>query len=138
MEFDPKTIADHIEGLARLTGAPATFVEQVRELFTSKGIPLEASADPYVKALDEAFRREEQIRASSLRARQNITQLNRHFNRVGEAYVKRVSGAGGAAAASPAGRTTRHSVTIQGDHRSYVTRVQREVWPTVPGPDDVQ
>jgi hypothetical protein len=134
MEFDPKSIADHIDCLARITGAPDTFVTQVKQLFTSKGIPLETCADPYIKALDEAFRREERIRAGSQRARQNISQLSRRFHRVGEAYVRRVSGA----PETPTRRTTRHSVTIQGDHRSYVTRVQRENWPTVPGPDELQ
>ena len=69
MTFEPKSIADHIDCLARLTGAPRSFVLQVKDLFGRKGISLETDASPYLAALEEAFRREESIRTSARRAR---------------------------------------------------------------------
>lgn len=138
MNFEPKSIDEHIACLARLTGASETFVTQVRELFTRKGIPLESAASPYVRALDEAFRREESIRQSSWRARQSITRMSQQFTKLGEAYVKRVSGRGAEAAETPARKRSRQTVTIQADHRAFITRVQREDGPTVPGPEELQ
>jgi hypothetical protein len=137
MDFEPKSIDEQIECLARLTGASASFVTQVKELFTRKGIPLESAATPYVKALEEAFRREESIRTTSWRARQSISKLNRHFSKLGEAYVKRVSGTG-AGAGAPAKRAPARTVTVYADHRALITGLQREVPPTVPGPDELQ
>ena len=65
MNFQPKSICDHIECLSRLTGAPDAFITQVKALFAKKGISLNADASPYLKALEEAFRREESIRATT-------------------------------------------------------------------------
>ena len=42
------------------------------------------------KALEEAFRREEHIRTSTQRARENIARLHNNFNRVGKAYVRQL------------------------------------------------
>ena len=74
-ERRPKSIAEEIEILARLTGASPVFVEQVRTLFTSKAIGLDEAVDPFLTALEEAFRREEEIRASSERARQSLSKV---------------------------------------------------------------
>lgn len=56
------SLGAEIEALARCTGAPATFVQKIRILFERKGISLGRSAGPYMGALREAFRREENIR----------------------------------------------------------------------------
>ena len=54
-----KSIGDEIEMLAKLTGAPPEFVEQVRALFLNKAISLDEDATPYSAALEEAFVRAE-------------------------------------------------------------------------------
>jgi hypothetical protein len=146
--YEPRSIGEHIECLARLTGAPGSFVEQVRALFVAKGISLDTAAGPFIDALEEAFRREERIRTSTYRARQNLTKLSDNFKRIGRAYVEQVGQVGrtrtrvpapagrAATAAASEGRTTQ--VTIRGDHRTYVTRTEREELPMVPGPADPQ
>jgi hypothetical protein len=145
--IEPKSICDQIECLARLTGAPESFVEQVKALFSRKGISLEDDAAPFLAALEEAFRREERIRSTSRRARLELAKLQKNFERVGQAYVQQISqqkqiqgtlrdqarrmrGAGR--------RSATHRVTIQGDHRTFVTRQEREELPLVPGPSDLQ
>ena len=149
MTDQPRSIDDHIECLARLTGAPGSFVEQVRALFTGKGISLDTDATPFLKALEEAFRREENIRASSTRAKSQLARLRDNFRKVGQAYVdqlsqlRRVQG-------SPRDQTRKKQreasadrpdgvrVTVTGDHRSLVTRTVREQLPMVPGPKEPQ
>lgn len=148
MSFEPKSIEHHIECLARLTGASEAFIDQVKSLFLKKGIALDSEAEPYIRALEEAFRREESIRASSQRARENLSQINERFSKMGRNYVRNVrrmkqvqedlhdrtrklqKGSGKA--------KTTHTVTIQGDHRSFITRPEREELPMVPGPDGLQ
>ena len=90
MTYEPKTIDEHIECLARLTGAPATFIEQVRSLFVGKGISLKSEAQPFLGALDEAFRREENVRLNAAKAQQGFTQLQQNFNRFGKSYTSQV------------------------------------------------
>jgi hypothetical protein len=142
MNIEPRSIADHIDCLARLTSAPQSFVIQVKDLFSRKGISLESDAKPYIAALEEAFRREENIRSSARHARQDIACLHESFNKIGRRYVrqleqkrrggnrvreqrKRRSAAGG-------------QIAIPGDHRSIVTRQQRDDLPMVPGPKEKQ
>ncbi len=144
MRHEPRSIAEHIECLARLTGAPLSFVDQVRALFTTKGISLDAEATPFLEALDEAFRREEHIRANTFRARQELARMQENFGRVGRSYVEQHSRPredalrkGRARSASPRSpRTTQ--VTIRGDHRTYIARTEREELPLVPGPREPQ
>ena len=149
MTYEPKTINEHIDCLARLTGAPESFVEQVRSLFVGKGISLESEAQPFLGALDEAFRREENVRMNNARAQESVTQLQHNFKRFGKSYTSQVkqlkqvqeklrektkrlqrqSGSG-------AGNTMH--VTIKGDHRTFVTKPVREELPMVPGPEELQ
>ena len=139
MDFEPTSIEEHIDCLARMTSASDSFITQVKELFLRKGIALDSEATPYLRALDEAFRREESIRTSSWRARQSMTQMQRHFTKLGEAYVKRVRDRHrDRGAANPADKRSSRAVSIPGDHRSYITRVQREDGPLVPGPEEIQ
>jgi hypothetical protein len=148
MVHDPKSIAEQIDCLARLTGAPITFVDQVRQLFLTKGISLEDEATPFLAALEEAFRREETIRCSTRRARQNLTKIHDNFRKVGKAYVEQLAQLKKIQSSlqdhsrrlrrklAPPRRTTQ--VTITGDHRTLVTRQEREELPMVPGPEEVQ
>lgn len=142
-----RSIDDQIDCLARLTGAPGSFVQQVRALFTSKGISLDTDAKPFLRALEEAFRREETIRAGSAHAKSQIVRLRENFRRVGKAYVEQLSQLrrgpsqppvrGGKPARQP-GQPTTTRVTVSGDHRSLVTRTIREQLPMVPGPKEPQ
>ena len=141
----PTSIADHIECLARLTGAPVNFVDQVRSLFLLKGISLDTEAKPFLAALDEAFQREESIRNSTYRARENLDKLQQNFRKIGRAYVDHVMKKTSAkkpplssllAKTRAAAGTTQ--VTIRGNHRTLVTRTEREELPMVPGPDEIQ
>jgi hypothetical protein len=132
-----------------LTGAPGSFVDQVRALFTSKGIPLDHDATPFLKALEEAFRREENIRASSTRAKHHMAKLRDNFRKVGQAYVDQLSQLRRLQSSlqeqsrrlhkkvSPR-RRAETRVTIPGDHRTVVTRPVREQLPLVPGPEEPQ
>ena len=43
-----KSIAEHIQSLARTTGAPASFTGQVRALFVAKGISLDEDVAPFL------------------------------------------------------------------------------------------
>ncbi len=149
MTYEPKTISDHIECLARLTGAPDSFIDQVKSLFSNKGIDLSDNASPYLDALEDAFRREESIRCSSFRARENIAKLQQNFQKVGKAYVKQISQLKKIQSslqeqsrrlrrASGRVRNNKTHVTIKGDHRTYVTRPERDDLPMVPGPKEVQ
>lgn len=148
MNYEPKSISDHIECLAKLTGAPLSFVAQVRSLFLNKGISLDAEAGPFITALEEAFRREESVRATSSRARQNIEQLSDNFKRVGQSYVSQLSRLEKAKSKlqersrelqqQASGGGNMMHVTIKGDHRTFVTRQVREELPMVPGPKELQ
>ena len=149
VEFEPKTIAEHIECLAQLTGAPESFVSQVRTLFSSKGISLDDDATPYAAALDEAFTREETIRASTHRARQNVSKLRSDFSRIGKAYTEQMKqfrrARSGLHALSKSSRETRGAtpekkthLVIPGDHRTFITKPQRDTLPMVPGPKEIQ
>ena len=149
MTFEPKSIADHIDCLARLTGAPRSFVLQVKDLFSRKGISLETDASPYLAALEEAFRREESIRTSARRARSSIANMHESFSKIGRSYVRQFERMrkmqtnlrGG----SKRARDRRNGmgaggsqIAIPGDHRSIITRQESDDLPMVPGPKEKQ
>jgi hypothetical protein len=149
MTYEPKTIAEHIECLARLTGAPASFVDQVRSLFVGKGISLDSEAKPFLGALDEAFRREENVRTSNVKATSKLSRLQQNFKRFGKSYTSEIKQLKQAQnqlrektrrmrkEAGPGSGNTMH-VTIKGDHRTFVTKPVREELPMVPGPEEPQ
>jgi len=145
MRDEAMTIEAKIEALAHETEAPATFIEQVRNLFLTKGIPLGDDSTPYLLALGEAFRREEHIRRSTLTAKQNLDRLQTHFSRIGNQYRKQLE------QLQKIKRTLeRHSRHIESRSRhgawsdksletpSLVTRTEKDGRVMVPGPDEVQ
>ncbi len=146
----PKSIEDHIQCLARLTSAPHSFIDQVRLLFTSKGIPLASEAAPFIRALDEAFRREEHIRASSHTVQDQLTRIRENFRKVGKAYVGQLSQIRKMHSslqeqsrrlrkkATPRRARDSRAIVIKGDHRSFVTPRVNEEFPMVPGPKEPQ
>ena len=149
MTLEPKSIADQINCLARLTGAPRTFVMQVNDLFSRKGIPLESDASPYLRALEEAFKREETIRTNAQRAKDKVQRLASDFNKMGRTYAKqleqlkriqselrsqngRIKGAG---AKADDWKPTRSGVREQ---QAFMTRQVSDSMPMVPGPEEEQ
>lgn len=144
---EPKTLVEEICCLAQLTGAPQNFVMQVKELFSRKGISLDSHAGPYLKALEEAFKREESIRTTTQRARDNIKRLQNDFSLIGEAYVKQLSELKKlrSGMVAPFGTTKKRLADSPedapipgGDHRSFVTPPQTDKFPMVPGPKGKQ
>jgi hypothetical protein len=147
MNYDTKSIAEQIDCLARLTGAPTSFVDQVRELFTRKGISLAEDSSPYVKALEEAFIREESIRAGAKQTRVSVAGSTTDFKQIGKTYVQQLERLrrvqAGLRSKRRAGKTnppesTTVSIDPEISSRSLVTRQQREDLPMVPGPEDLQ
>lgn len=145
MTTDPKSIDEHIECLARLTGAPDSFVTQVKELFTRKGITLDTDATPYLIPLEEAFQREEAIRADAKYTRQSVQRLQDNFNKLRHTYTKQLEQLR-SIQASLRGQTTAkqkssgklRAVRIRGERHVYTTRTVFDELPMVPGPDDLQ
>jgi hypothetical protein len=145
-----KTIANYIEETAKLTGAGEPFTEQVKALFLKKGISLDGDVEPYMKAIEEAFQRELSIRSTSARAQESITQLRQNFSKVGKAYTKQIEQLKKIQSRLQAqtrrlmqqqnsgSKSGTGSVAIRGDHRSYVTKPEREELPLVPGPKEIQ
>lgn len=140
MDFEPTTIAEQIECLARLTGATASFVTQVQKLFSSKGISLDADATPYIMALEEAFNREETIRVKSENAQTRVKALRGEFQKLGETYTRQMQQLRQVQLQLKKQRKAgdRTPIVIPGDHRTYVTRQQSETQPMVPGPEEIQ
>ena len=130
-----------------LTGAPENFVCQVRELFSRKGIPLSADASPYLKALEEAFQREETIRTHAHRARRNIEHLAQNFNKIGRSYVKQLEQLRRIQSnlESQSRRLDRQrrsprraaEMEMRDDRRLMIGKVSDEM-PMVPGPEEEQ
>ena len=118
MHTEAKSIRDQIDCLAKLTGAPESFVEQVRDLFTRKGISLDDDSSPYVRALEEAFIREESIRVGTIAARATTV----------DAHVREVR---------PVRAPVTRDVRIE-TRPLLVTRRQHEEQPLVPGPEELQ
>jgi hypothetical protein len=141
MDYEPKSIDEQIDCLARLTGAPDSFVAQVRQLFTRKGISLEEDATPYVRALEEAFVREESIRAGAReRGAQEANPLGQSASSLAKSYLqqmkrlRRLQSGSDAPPAAASGDDGWASAAGQ----SVVMQPQRDDLPMVPGPDDVQ
>ena len=66
-----------IAGLAADTGAPPSFVAKIKALFEGKGISLDRRAGPYLDALREAFRREEDLRRLTERSQDALQRASR-------------------------------------------------------------
>jgi len=129
-----KSINEHIRALARATGAPGSFVEQVRALFVTKGISLDEEAAPFLDALDEAFRREARIRLDAQRTQAHLARIEPIAPR-GSRGLPGTPPAARGPAETPAPATR---VAVRGSHRALVTRPVREDQPLVPGPSDLQ
>jgi len=150
MSEDTKTIRDSISHLARATSAPNAFVDQVHSLFSAKGISLADNAAPYLAALEEAFRREQVIRKSTLSARRNLGRFQERFNELGDSCKKQLKHLSkirsslekqSRAIDDQTRRLKKRKTAVvlySSDPRAYVTKTLREDVPMVPGPKDVQ
>ena len=123
-----KTIRWQIDCLAKLTEAPTSFVEQVHALFRKKGISLDEDATPYLTALEAAFRREETIRSQRHSRSPDDVQRERRTRQL-QRVRRSLRGGAQERAAGSASETP---------SASTMSKVQREKWPMVPGPEELQ
>jgi hypothetical protein len=75
------TIAGQIDELARLTGAPRSLVEEIRNIFLRRGVRLEADALPYLEVLEETFSRAAMLERESAAARAAFARLEENSRR---------------------------------------------------------
>ncbi len=87
---DLRCIGEEIQRLARQTGAPGSFVEQVRGFFQAKRISLDEDSEPYLTALEQAFLLEESVRRNTVRARENLIRLQDCLRLVGATYQQQL------------------------------------------------
>lgn len=75
MRAETSTLGETIERLARETGATASFVEKIRALFASRGIPLAGSDQPWRETLEHAFRGHAAVRHHLAAARARLASV---------------------------------------------------------------
>lgn len=132
------TLSESIRRIAERTGASPEFVARVKQLFERKGIPLDGDAEPYAKALEEAFQRQATMRRTIADAKSSLSRLQTSVVSLGDAVnaqsdrlqllregLRRYQMIVEAHRASKARGTTRGARLVRGD-RDY---------PMVPGPD---
>jgi DNA repair exonuclease SbcCD ATPase subunit len=139
-----RSIAEEIELLARLTDAPASFVEQVKRLFQQKAISLEEDVEPFLHALEEAFRREETIRTRSEQIRKYIARARADFDKLEQGCAANLR------ELERSRETLRRAGQRVRDHGDRLDALAYLYWsnrppveedpdlPMVPGPKDVQ
>lgn len=144
MTIEDNTIGGQIDRLAGETGAPDSFVQRIRELFSSKGIELDCDCSPYIAALEHAFRREQSIRLSALQTRENLERLQRqldHFNQACRRQLNRMQTFrvtfGRQEPALPAEVETKEIELVESSD-SGESRKSRSRSIVVPGPKDLQ
>ena len=144
MTIEDNTIGGQIERLAGETGAPESFVERIRELFSTKGISLDCDCSPYIAALEHAFRREQSIRLSALQTRENLERLQRqldHFNQACRRQLNRMQSFrvtfGRQEPALPEEVETKEVEVVESP-KSGENRASRSRSIVVPGPKEVQ
>jgi len=142
-----QSIGSLIDRLAGQTGAPSSFVQRIRDLFSNKGIALASDCAPYLTALEQAFRREQSIRLSALQTRQNLERLQRQlqqFNEVCRRQLTRMESMGPSFGRQPGGTvpddddvepTEVQMVEVRKPAGIEVTRSRTLL---VPGPKEVQ
>jgi hypothetical protein len=72
MQTRVRTLAEYIEDVALRTDAPSDFIEKVGFIFSSKGIPLSESAEPYASLVEETFLLDETLRMSEQRTLESL------------------------------------------------------------------
>jgi hypothetical protein len=78
---DRRSIGYQIEELARLTGAPRSLVEEIRDIFLRRGVRLEDDALPYLEVLEETFSRAATLERESESARAAFARLEENSRR---------------------------------------------------------
>jgi len=88
MDGKPRSLGACIDEFARVRDARPRFVEQVRELFRSKGISLDSDGTPYRSTLEEVFEREETTTRRTRAARAKLTDLQRNLDEMRDGYAR--------------------------------------------------
>jgi len=76
-----RSISYQIEELARLTGAPRSLVEEIRQIFLRRDVRLEEDALPYLDVLEETFSRAAMLERESASARFAFSRLEENSRR---------------------------------------------------------
>src|SRR5262245_49989777 len=79
--MDVGSIGRTIDELARLTGAPALLVEEIRGIFVRHGISLDADALPYAEILEETFTRVVLLERDGARAHDALARSEENSRR---------------------------------------------------------
>ncbi len=80
------TIADLIERMARETDSPPRLVDDVRRMFSGKGISLDEDAGPYADAIRETFLSDAVLRQHTARATQELERLRERLQALQRAW----------------------------------------------------
>ncbi|HET8947058.1 MAG TPA: hypothetical protein VFQ07_08740 [Candidatus Polarisedimenticolia bacterium] len=78
---DRRSIGYQIEELARLTSAPRSLVEQIREIFLRRGVAMQEDALPYLEVLEETFSRAAMLERENASARAALFRLEENSRR---------------------------------------------------------
>jgi hypothetical protein len=147
MDRENISIGSHINRLARETGASSSFVSRVRDLFSRKGISLEADGGPYAEALENAFVRERMIRARAEETRERIEKLQDQLVEVSTTFqshlerLKKIQSALNRkfpTGPSPRSRLSPAPGSAPAARRPRKVRLEVERGFLVPGPEDPQ
>ena len=134
-----------IDRLAGQTGAPSSFVQRIRALFSDKSIPLEGDSTAYLTALEQAFGREQSIRHTAAQARDNLERLQKqlqHFNEVCRKQLSRMESVRSSFGRLPGGPLPEtlelKEVQVVEVRKPSSLEVRRDKSILVPGPKDLQ
>jgi hypothetical protein len=85
VEDSRRSIGRTIDELARLTGAPASLVQEVKAIFVRRGIALETDALPYIEILEETFTRAALVERDGAAARGALSRQEESSRRFADA-----------------------------------------------------
>jgi len=88
MQTRVKTLAEYIEDVALRTDAPSEFIEKVGFIFSSKGIPLSESSEPYASLVEETFLLDETLRMSEERTLESLDLISHDID-LARGYLRR-------------------------------------------------
>ncbi len=80
--MERQSLAAHIEELASQIDVRPRFLEEVRRIFTSKGISLEEDGAPYRATLEEVFKREETRCEAARYRRRSMAKIQQDIARL--------------------------------------------------------
>lgn len=83
-----RSLKSQIDELARLTGAPESLVDEIRDIFARRGVPLDADSLPYLDILEETFTRAAALDRDSASARTGLEQGEESCRRLADSCLE--------------------------------------------------